>query len=375
MTDRLAVVLVRPSALQKKRSVLVVKLDAIGDFILWLDAAKDLRTVFPPQHFELTLIGNSVWTSLAEKLPYFDRVSSVDRRKFLTRPLYRWSILRQVRRNGFDTALQTNFSREFSFGDAVVLASGARARIGSAGDCSNLKPWLKTISDRWYTNLIPTSPQSLMELERNAEFMRGLGLKQFEASVPVIAIHSSFPAGFDLAPSYYVLFPGAGVPFRRWPLAYFSDIAQRIYASTGWRGIICGAPDEDNLAEELFSMTKAPLQNWCGRTTLSEMISVIANASIVISNETSAVHIAAAVSTPSVCIMGGGHYGRFLPYHTKTTQGAAPILVIEHMDCYNCNWFCKFTDRFDQVRPCIENIGVDAVWSAIRRVIEKKKEA
>ncbi len=341
MADRLAVMLVRAPISQRKRTVLVVKLDAIGDFILWLDAAKDLRTAFPPQHFELTLIGNSAWASFAEKLPYFDRIFSVDRKKFLTRLLYRWSILQEVRRNGFDTSLQTNFSREYSFGDAIIRASGAPARIGSVGDCSNLKPWLKTISDRWYTQLIPASQQPLMELERNAEFMRGLGLKGFEAAVPVIPIRCSLPAGFDITPCYYILSPGAGVPFRRWPLAHFSDIAQRIYALTGWIGIICGAADENFLAEKLISIAKAPLQNWCGRTTLSEMIALIANASIVISNETSSVHIAAAVSTPSVCVMGGGHYGRFLPYHTKTMQMAAPVVVIERMDCYNCNWYCK----------------------------------
>ena len=38
--------------------ILAVRLDAIGDFVLWLEAARALRTLYPPGRYHLTLLGN-----------------------------------------------------------------------------------------------------------------------------------------------------------------------------------------------------------------------------------------------------------------------------------------------------------------------------
>ena len=54
--------------------VLIVRQDAIGDFILWLNTAKEYRKLYPPNKYEIILIGNASWTGLADNLPYWDQV-------------------------------------------------------------------------------------------------------------------------------------------------------------------------------------------------------------------------------------------------------------------------------------------------------------
>ena len=156
-----------------ENKILIIRLDAIGDFILWLDSARHFRKIYPDK--KIILLGNKVWTDLAKKLPYWDEVWPLDRQKFYRNLLYRLKLLGKIRKAGFDVVIQPTFSRELLYGDAIVRISGAREKISSVGDCSNIEAIEKKISDQFYTRLIPVNPQPLMELKRNAEFMCGLG--------------------------------------------------------------------------------------------------------------------------------------------------------------------------------------------------------
>lgn len=354
-----------------KKKVLLIRLDSIGDFILWLDAAKDIKRLYPDNGYEITLLGNIVWTSLAESLPYFDEVWHLDRRRFIRSLPYRLSALKKVRSAGFDVVVSPSFSREFLHEDALVRISGAEERIGPLGDYSSMAPRQSRISDRWYTRLLRLPEAPTMELLRNAEFMRSSGLKDFRAGVPELPLRTELPADFDVR-NYFVLFPGAQAYFRQWPLTNFRKLAERICEATGWTGVICGGTSEKALGEALKRDTPVPLRNWCGRTSLTELIAIIAGARMLIGNETGAVHIAASLSVPSVCILGGGHYGRFIPYKVEIATGRPlPVAVYSQMNCFNCNWQCLHEGDNRGAMQCVEGITVDAVWKAVRDILKR----
>jgi ADP-heptose:LPS heptosyltransferase len=357
-------------AIRDKKKVLLVRLDAIGDFIIWLDAAQALRTLYPPEKYEITLLGNQTWTSLASLLPYFDRVWNLDRLKYLRNPFYCYTILSKVHEEQFDLAINPAFSREFQLGDVLVKVSDADEKIGSQGEREYIRKWQKNISDRWYTRLIPSEKRPLMELERNAEFIRGLGITDFCASVPVFPVLPDVPDSFDLK-NYYVIFPGAGAAARQWPLERFKELAERIYDKIGWICVVCGGRGEELFGRGLEEGSKGHLQNWAGRTSLPELVAIIARAKLLVANETSAVHIAAAVSTPAVCILGGGHFGRFLPYRTEVqSAGLLPVPVFKEMECFGCSWDCIFAVPRKQAVPCILGVELEAVWEAIEKMID-----
>ncbi|MBI3601372.1 MAG: glycosyltransferase [Candidatus Omnitrophica bacterium] len=348
-----------------KRSggVLLLRLDALGDFILWLDTAKEYRNLYPGR--KITLIVNEAWLELAELLPYWDEVWGLDIRKFRRHMFYRMSFLRQVRRKGFEIVIQPRFSREFLLEDSIVLSSSAKQRIGFAGDGTNLSQEEKACSDRWYTRLVPNPPFSWGELRRNAEFIRALGLTSFKADVPTLAV--ALDKSVAMQEKYYVISPGAGKGFRRWPLEYFGRIADKIYDATGMKGIICGGAGEGELALRLLHLSKAPLMDMTGKTSLRALAGIIQRASFVLSNETAAIHIAAAVGTKAICILGGGHFGRFVPYQIEAEHThPLPRPVFHEMDCYGCNWFCKFSVRPGDPVPCIGNVTVEQVWQTIK---------
>ena len=365
--DSLALWNVSPKQENKFQLVLFVRQDAIGDYILWLDTAKKYRNLFPQEKYKILLVGNALWCDLADILTYWDKVIPIDVKKFKSFSRYRWVLLREIQSLGASIAIQPTYSREFYHGDALIRASNAFRKVGSVGDMSN-RTWLKKIiSDRWYTELVTASTKQMTELERNSEFFQGFSKKPHQLSYP-----SMFSIGLASSTewekrSYYVLFPGASLALKQWPIGYFAEIANRIYKETCLTGILDGRSSEKPLAESIQGLTDAPLE-WAG-TSLNELPKLLKHSKFLVSNDTSAVHIAVAVNTPVICILGGAYYGRFLPYPELPEKQIILETVSYSMPCYGCNGDCIYPLKKNEPAPCITNISVDAVWEKIKPLL------
>ena len=351
--------------------VLLIRQDAIGDFVMWLDTAKEYRELYPSENYRIVLVGNAVWFDLAKGLPYWDEVLPINVKKFKTFSSYRRNTLRKVNSFGAQIAVQPTFSREFYHGDSLVRASNAFHKVSSVGDMSN-RNWLKkTLADGWHTDLIPASTQIMTELERNAEFFSGISGKTHKVLYPKLDIPQIETSSNWAKREYYVLFPGVGAAIRQWSVESFAEIANRIYEATGLDGILDGAPNEKPLAESIQDLSKAPLE-WAG-TRLGELPELLKYAKFVVSSETSAVYIAAAVETPVICVLGGAYFGRFLPYPESAGQKIVLKTVSYPMSCFGCNADCVYELDKDDPAPCVSNISVDAVWQEVEKIIEDGK--
>ena len=346
--------------------ILLIRQDRIGDFILWLDTAKEYRKYYPPENYKIILIGNAIWSDLAKGLPFWDEVLPVNVKAFKALSRYRWNILRKVRNFGAKIAIQPTYSREFYHGDSLIRASNASKKVSFAGNMSNRDQLKSILADRWHTELIPSSPEQLSELERNAEFFSGFIKKLYLPSYPELELSGDCKIQELKHKSFYILSLGANKKYREWPYKYYAKIAQKIHKKTGWLGLICGAENEFYLGEHIKKLCDAPLQNYTGQTTLSELTCLLAKSQILISNETGTAHIANAVGTPTVCILGGGHFGRFVPYPELSGKINNLKVVYYKMPCYGCDWKCVYHIKDEDPAPCISNISVDAVWNEVK---------
>ena len=344
---------------RETNDVMIVRLDAIGDFVLWLDAAKELRRLHPGRR--LVLVGNAIWAGLASRMDYWDEVVPVHLSRFTRLSVYRLRVLASVRRRGFVRAVQPTYSRVSIVGDVLIRASRARERVGSAGDLSNMTPDEKRASDRIYTELVPARPGAMMEISRNAEFVSGLARAPVAPACPEIPRLGELPAALRVDGPYLVLFPGASAALRQWPAERFAETANRLAANTPMTTVLCGSDGERALCAEVAGRLSGPWIDLSGRTALWEFVEIVRGARFLLGNETSAVHVAAAVRTPAVCILGGGHYGRFMPYGDLVDGRHAPAAVIHSMACFGCNWICTQPHRAGGPVPCITGIAVDEV--------------
>jgi ADP-heptose:LPS heptosyltransferase len=113
------------------------------------------------------------------------------------------------------------------------------------------------------------------------------------------------------------------------------------------------------------------LTNLAGASSILDLVEIIRAATLVVTNESSPVHMASATGVPVVCMLGGGFFGRFLPYEIEQKVTAMPpsIAVWNEMDCYGCSWKCILTSTPNQPVPCISTISVETVLSACERAL------
>jgi len=71
-------------------------------------------------------------------------------------------------------------------------------------------------------------------------------------------------------------------------------------------------------------------------------------------------HVACAVGTPSIVLLGGGHFGRFFPYSPLTSAVCLPL------QCYQCLWRCPY-----QRAHCVKDIRGDVLAAAIAMTLDQ----
>lgn len=364
------------------KTILVIRIDAIGDCILWLDQAKEYRKAFPEHR--IVLLHNKVWTDIAERLPWFDECIPFDRTKIGDFGYYK-QLITTLNQYSYEKTFSPVFSRDFFTVDWLVHNVNAREKIGYEGDYQNNrslaflnlyiqtkydKLHLKERADKWYTTLVPNNESCVMELQRNASFVRRTINPDFKSTLPV------FPFEIPLSnkipnEKYAILFLGASYIQKTWPLDNFIKITHSIPYHTI---VLCGDKNDQPIANEFISLYEGekPIVDLTGKTSLIELISVISKASFVITNDTSASHIAVATRTPSICILGGGHYGRFHPYQADTLKEDdkkyLPKTITSHnKECFNCNLICKHPLQNGRWK-CIDDIRVEDVEKKIKEM-------
>ncbi len=316
-------------------TMLIVRLDAIGDYVLFRNFIKILKESSKFNNYKITLCGNIAWKQLAENLDkdIIDNFIWINRKKFYDNLIYKYKILKQIHDYGFETAIETTYSREVLYGDEIIKATQAKERIGNTGSPDKHAKWKRNLfSDNWYTRLIPSDENNLFEFYRNKDFFHTLLETEVGIKKPYIDVTN---ISFNNIPEkdYIVLFPGGSTKERRWDINNFLETARYILYKTSLNIVIDGSKKEINLAQYIWDNLKSErVFITSGLTSLSDMAKLLSGAKLLISNETSAVHFAAAVDTQFICISNGAYYNRFHPYPKEIFDGAYYLYPSELMD-------------------------------------------
>jgi len=351
-------------------TALLVRVDQIGDFTLWLPAALRIVEAYHRRGVRVLAVVNGGCADLARGIGV-DEVWPLDRDAFRLNLVYRAAFLRRVRRRDVTEVLNPTYSRELAIGDSIVRCCGAARRVGWVGDRSNATALEKRLGDRVYTHLVPNPENEINEVLRNETLLSRLGLSL--TPMDRVPLPRRPLAGVVPPERYYVLMPGARRGLRRWPIARFAEIASRLHRETGLVGLICGGEDDRSLAQGLIARVQVPTIDLTGRTDLAQLTAVIAGADLVLSNDTASVHVAASVGTPAVYVLGGGHGERFIVRGPTRLFAYTPPRSVQHpLPCFGCNWICRYRRWTDVRAPCIEAVTVEAVWAAVKEALRTR---
>jgi ADP-heptose:LPS heptosyltransferase len=359
----------------------IIRLDAIGDFVIWMPAGRALVSDSKARKQRVVLIANALWASWAAELLDIDHVMPVDKKRFDCELGYRLQVLRQVHLMNLGRVIVPTYSRIPGDGnDSLVYASSASVRIGNRGYRSRhrMAGWLRWLLNLGYTQVL--SPDDLdsqgtlrSEPEINAGFSRALGLPQEELIGRLADDPMAVLASMSLTPNtYVVMIPGGSWSGKAWPVERFAAIG-RVVRDLGWTVIVSGSQDERALCEELA--TACGGVNLAGCTSLSTLAKVIQGARLVIGNDSAGMHIAVAGRTDSVCVMWGGSFGRFIPYAEAVLPGNLQARAVFHrMPCFGCTGCCPLPSVQGKV-PCIAAVPVAAVRDTVIEILNGRPAA
>ena len=156
------------------------------------------------------------------------------------------------------------------------------------------------------------------------------------------------------------LAPGAAHATKRWPVAHWSALAERLRAA-GFRPVVVGGPDDRGLAQQLAAAGAA--ESAAGECSLQETGSLLARARVVVSGDTGVMHMATGVGTPVVALFGPtvAQFG-FLPYR------AASVVLERPLDCRPCSATGTARCPLGHHR-CLGDITPAEVVAAVERLV------
>lgn len=304
------------------RKIAVLRANALGDLMFSLPALGALAAAYPDA--ELVLLG-APWHRdfLVGRPGPVDRVEVVPPlpgvREGEARPGEAEEFAGRMHEERFDLALQWHGGGRHS--NPFVASLGARITAGSA------------------TPDAPRLDRTLTYVYFQSEYVRYLELAALVGAAggpatPELALIDAdrveaapLLEGAPLA----VLHPGASDPRRRWPPASFAVVGDALVAA-GFAVAVTGTGPERALVDGVLGAMCAPARDLCDVLTLGGLAGLLAEAAVVVSNDSGPLHLAEAVGCPTV--------GIFWAYNL--TNGA-PLARARHrplcsfrMDCPEC---------------------------------------
>ena len=108
-----------------------------------------------------------------------------------------------------------------------------------------------------------------------------------------------------------------------------------------------------------------------GKTALLSFVETIAASRLVITNDSAAFHVAMALQKDVICFLGGGHFGWFAPYPPDATRQSRARVLYTELECYWCNWDCKFPRSTNHSFKCVDAIPLEAAMEAANSLLQK----
>lgn len=331
----------------------LLRLDGIGDFWLWLPFAQALRQAYPDKSF--VLIANTVWAELAEATGLFRRILPLD--PFLLRRdrEYRKKILLLLSQSlpPVERVWQTTYSRRIAVEDLVAWAIPAAERVAWSRDPASLEPrWIGNYVDRQvYTTRYPTRlPPLAHEWVRYSEWLIRLRL-----GLLPLNLYAHLAETFQKRRNgnlYMVFIAGAQALYRKPPADFTARLLSRLHQRFRMPIYLIGSEADRLYATQIaVQLPELAYKNLAGTLSLLQAVEKVANAALVVSPETGLAHIAATSGVPTLVLAGGGHWERFIPY-SETAPVHLKVLT-RVLPCFGCGWHCGYQLSQEKPVPCL----------------------
>lgn len=342
-------------------AILVRGVNWVGDAVMTLPALRALRLSNPGSKISLLV---KPWVSpIFEKDPNVDEliIYSGDYRGLRGKV----RLAAQLRRRGFGRAVL--FQNAF---DAALIAflAGIPERAGYSRDARRALLTKAVHFDKYaaglhhigyYLSLLERAgfvvkssrprPWIYLSLEERLVARKELaGLRR-----PVVGIN-----------------PGAAYgSSKRWLPERFAEVAKRVVDELGGSVVIFGGPSETEIAGDILkaigtgNVDAEGVKTMAGRTGLRDLIGLLSEVDVLVTNDSGPMHIGYAVGTPVVAV-----FGSTSPELTGPV-GFGDVVISKSVDCAPCfERTCKKGDM-----KCMDLVTPEEVFDAVKQTVRSQR--
>ena len=350
---------------QDTKHILWIRTDAIGDNVLASSMLKPLKEFY--KNYKITVVCQNFVRELYQDSPFVNNIISFNRRKFIEDEEYKKEIVIKLCSINAEYAFNSIFSRD-KIADFFTLCTKAKFKIAHQGDLSNILEKDREENNKSFSKLIPTNPTSLTELERHNDFLKGIGIESNNLS-PKIWLNKEdlkyadkvfFENNLEIKKTI-ALFAGAQYEVRIYN--NYGKALNKYCKANGFNVVILGSSKDHQVNNTNIKDLSVKTVDLTGKTTVRQSAAIIKKCTAAIGAETGLAHIACAVGTKNLILLGGGHFGRFMPYSNLTSIVSLPL------ECFGCNWQCKYGTT-----TCIKDIDYQVISSALENMMTQTQD-
>jgi lipopolysaccharide heptosyltransferase I len=336
------------------RRIALIKPSALGDIVHSLPVLTALRRRFPQAHitwvvnrgYEPLLIGHP---DLDATLP-FDR--SASRGGWLRALRNYGGFVREFRRRRFDLIVDLQGLLRSGL---MAAASGAPRRVG-----------LSTAREGatcFYSDVVPVADfNAVHAVDRYWLVAEALGVgdgpKSFRVPVSDDAQTWAAETLHDCPRPWLAVGAGSRWITKRWLPDHFAVLARLAQQHFAGTVIFVGGHDEAHLSQAVATQLHGPWRDLTGKTTLPQLAAVLAQANVMLANDTGPLHLAAALGRPVVA-----------PYTCTQVRlngpfGAAANAVETRVWCRGS--YLKRCSRLE----CMNDLTPDRLWPILQEILQ-----
>lgn len=336
--------------------ILFIKLGAIGDVVQAAAAVKEFRRRNP--NAQVDWVAGSGVKALIEMLGVADSVIGVEDAQFLVGSFYRrlvafaQSIWLLANRGQYDMVVTAHSDYRYR-----LLSLGVRARTRVGFTPRSFRPI--PISDRnrvqEYWRLLTGGDAEAIDIP---QMMLSLG--KCLDNCPAAGVIPKLPA------RYIVLAAGGAKnllrddALRRWPIEMYRALADRLILDG--RQVVLVGGEGDRWVSKSFS--GLPVIDLIGKTTIGALLKITGGATVVVTNDSGILHLAAITRTAIVALFGPTPANAVIPYGREKT------IVLEERNRVSCSPCYDGRNYAPCARPiCLESIPVQRVLDSVKRFI------
>jgi lipopolysaccharide heptosyltransferase II len=350
-------------ARQNPRAIVVIKPCCLGDLVMTTPLLAVIRRAYPAA--SITYVAGTWSKVIPEHHPAVDTV--IDCGTVGIPGRYSFSdykkLARTLRQQHFDLAFVLDRSPMLTL---LPLLAGIPRRVGPDSLARGF-----SLTDRVPVSSSPTHLQHQAEVY--LDLARAIGLPidaprmRFE---PTARERQSVSRPSRLRVALFTgggSNPGMDLTAKRWPLERYQELARRLIHERDAQILLIGGPGDVPLNQQLqdaLRVQEDALINLTGKTTLGELAAQLEQCALFIGNDSSPMHLAAAVNIPVIAIFGPTSPQEYGPYPPDDPRH---IAIWRHPTGQPCFFLGKM--QACTHCTCMQSVTVDDVWQAVLQLI------